>query len=159
MSKSITFKMPDLYEDLADQYDVFEYPRDVLMFMAVLGYVEGEPKRDDYKGSDDNQGNTRIEGFYTQEMYQVFGGCLAYQDTGDPDALVDLELQAEVISQYAAGGLEIAQEEFGDVAGDPTDAIVNYINKIAKDRDKTVTTILKNIRQNFNKDMRDGEAD
>lgn len=151
--------MPDLYEDLADQYDVFEYPRDVLMFMAVLGYVEGEPKRDDYKGSDDNQGNTRIEGFYTQEMYQVFGGCLAYQDTGDPDALVDLELQAEVISQYAAGGLEIAQEEFGDVAGDPTDAIVNYINKIAKDRDKTVTTILKNIRQNFNKDMRDGEAD
>lgn len=151
--------MPDLYEDLADQYDVFEYPRDVLMFMAVLGYVEGEPKRDDYKGSDDNQGNTRIEGFYTQEMYQVFGGCLAYQDTGDPDALVDLELQAEVISQYAAGGLEIAQEEFGDVAGDPTDAIVNYINKIAKDRDKTVTTILKKIRQNFNKDMRDGEAD
>lgn len=156
---SVSFYNPDLYEELVEQYDIFEFRRDVVMFMAVLGYVEGEPKREDFRGSGDEQGNTRIESFYSRDLYRVFGASLAYQDTGDPDALVDLELQARLISQYAAGGLELFKKELGDISGDPTDAIINYINGLAEEPDESEQTILKQIQQNFNDDMVDLDSE
>jgi hypothetical protein len=158
MSMSVTFYKPDLYKKLDEKYEIFSGLRDVVMFMAVLGYIEGEPKRQDFRGSGDEQGNTRIESFYNRDLYRVFGASLAYQDTGSPDSLVDLELQAELISQYAAGGLELFQQELSDVAGDPTDAILNYIDSLVEDSDGSEQTILKRIQENFNNDMVDSES-
>lgn len=156
---SVSFYNPEIYDDLVDKYDIFEYRRDAVMFMAVLGYVEGEPRREDYRGSDDEQGNTRIESFYSRDLYRVFGSSLAYQDTGDPDALVDLELQAKVISQYATGGLEVYEDEIGDVNGDPTDAIVNYIQSLTEKSGYSGPAILKDIQDNFDDQMANLESE
>lgn len=155
MTMSVSFKKPDLYREWVEEYEVFDNLYDAVIFMAILGYVEDSVERDNYRGGKDGigQGNIRIESFYSDDIYRVIGGCLAYQDTDDPDALVDIELQAEIISQYATGGLEIAQKEFGDVPGDPTDAIVNYIDN-REGRGKTgETSILTKIRENFDNEM------
>ena len=79
---------------------------------------------------------------------------LAFHDTGNPEALVDSDTQMRVLAQYAAGGLEIAEREFGEVAGDPTDAIVNYI-KSSRDTDTDFEGELERIVKSFDDEMMD----
>ncbi|MFB6197808.1 MAG: hypothetical protein ABEI52_05990, partial [Halobacteriaceae archaeon] len=63
------------------------------------------------------------------------------------------EEQIEKLTQYAAGGLEIAEEEFGRTAGDPTDAIVNYIK--SKRETDTYQGTLGEIVKEFNDSILD----
>lgn len=127
----IRYRKTELYETFVDQYEVFDHYYDFLVFLAVVGYHENMPQRDNFRG--DRQGGTRgeigIQNVYSNEFYRTIMACLAFQDTGDPEALVDQSKQMEVLAQYAAGGLQLAEQEFGDVAGDPTDALINYIKR------------------------------
>lgn len=127
----IEYRKSDLYDKFVDQHGVFEHSYDFMVFLAVLGYHENMPKRDNFRG--DREGGTRgeigIQNVYSNELYRAIMTCLAFQDTGDPEALVDQRKQMDVLAQYAAGGLELAEQEFGDVAGDPTDALINYIKR------------------------------
>ncbi|WP_267644040.1 hypothetical protein [Haloarchaeobius amylolyticus] len=125
----ISYRKSDLYTKVVDEYDVFEHSYDFLVFLAVLGYREGRVEREDYQGSDADgtKGQIGVENFFANDLYRIITASIAFQDTGDPAALVDVDVQAEKLAQYAAGGLEVAEEEFGHVAGGPTDAIVNYI--------------------------------
>lgn len=161
MTMSVSFKKPDLYDEWVEEYEIFDNLYDAVIFMAVLGYVEDNVERGNFRGSKEGvgQGNIRIESFYSDDIYRVIGSCLAYQDTDDPDALVDPELQAEIISKYATGGLEIAQKEFGDIPGDPTDAIVNYIETREERPETGEKTILNKIRENFDNEMLNDGAD
>lgn len=99
------------------------------MFLAVLGYRENESVQEGYLGDEKDamQGQIGAENFFANDLYRVLAASIAFQDTGETNALVDSELQADRLAQYAAGGLDIAEREFGQTAGDPTDAIVNYI--------------------------------
>lgn len=82
------------------------------------------------------------------------GACLAFQHTGDPEALVDPAVHKKVIAQYAAGGLEFAQEQFGQNAGDPTDAIVNYIrSREESEDDEIIQGELDAIVEAFDEEM------
>lgn len=125
----ISYRKTELYETVVDEYEVFENYYDFLVFLAVVGYFESNPKRSGYRGdrSDETKGEIGLQNVKSNELYKAIMACLAFQDTGDPDALVDESRQMKILSQYSAGGLEIAEREFGDVAGDPTDAILNYI--------------------------------
>lgn len=155
---SVSFKKPDLYDDLVNEYDVFEYLYDAVIFMAMIGYFEDNIEEANFRGSKDGvgQGDIRIESFYSNDLYRIVGSCLAYQYTNDPDALVDTELQAETISKYATGGIEVVQQEFADIPGDPTDAVVNYINE-CEDQGSVGEgqSILNKIQSNFDEQMLD----
>lgn len=83
---------------------------------------------------------------------------LAFQDTGDPEALVDEQTHMKVLAQYAAGGLEIAEDEFGDIAGDPTDAIINYI-KMSQSEGTGTEGELAKIVQSFDDEMMNIEGE
>jgi hypothetical protein len=161
MTMSVSFKKPDLYDEWVDDYEIFDNLYDAVIFMAVLGYVEDSVERENFRGSKGGvgQGNIRIESFYSDDIYRVIGGCLAYQDTEDPDALVDTELQAETISKYATGGLEVAQEEFGAIPGNPADAIVNYIEAHEERPETGKKSILTKIRENFDNEMLNDDTD
>jgi hypothetical protein len=127
----ISYRKSELYDRVVEEHDVFEHSYDFMVFLAVLGYREGEPVRDDYKGSsaEGTKGEIGAENFFANDLYRMVTACIAFQDTGDPAALVDQELQAEKLAQYAAGGLEVAEEKFGQTAGDPTNAILNYLKQ------------------------------
>ena len=133
----INYEQGELYERLKDEYGVFEYYIEVLLFLAVVGYRENRVKRSDYKGDsgEGTAGEAGLQNIHSREAYRTVAASIAFQDTGDPEALVDAEEHKRVIAQYAAGGLEFVREEFGDNAGDPTDAIVNYIKSRREDED------------------------
>lgn len=100
-----------------------------MVFLAVIGDQEGNVVRTGYEGddADGTKGQIGVENFFANDLYRVITASIAFQDTEDPAALVNSELQAEKLTQYAAGGLEIAERKFGETAGDPTNAIVEYI--------------------------------
>ena len=125
----ISYRKSELYDRVVDKHGVFEYSYDFMVFLAVIGYREGKPDRQDYEGSDEKEtrGQIGVENFFANDLYRVVTACIAFQDTENPAALVDPELQAEKLAQYASGGLQIAEERFGQTTGDPTDAVMNYI--------------------------------
>lgn len=130
----IKYRQSELYDQVVDEYNIFENAYDFMIFLAVMGYQEDSPKRENHEGSevDGTRGQIGVENFFENGFYRTIASCIAFQDTGDPEVLNRQsaeEEQIEKLTQYAAGGLEIAEEEFGQVAGDPTDAIVNYIKR------------------------------
>lgn len=134
----IEYEQGELYERLVDEHGIFDYYYEALVFFAVIGYQEGRVKRTNYKGdsNEETDGEAGLQNVHSRDLFHTVGACLAFQDTNDPEALVEPTEHKRVIAQYAAGGLEFAQEEFGPVAGDPTDAIVNYIESRREDDDE-----------------------
>jgi len=131
----IKYRKSDLYDQVVDEYDVFASSYDFLIFLAVVGYRENRLKQNNYTGDRDEgtRGEIGLQNVYSNDLYRTIMACLALQESGNPDALVDSSTQMQVLAQYAAGGLEVAEQEFGDIAGDPTDAIVNYIERLHED--------------------------
>jgi dnd system-associated protein 4 len=152
----IQYEKGPIYETLVDDYEVFDYYYDVLVFLAVIGYRENKVKRTDYKGSkkDGTKGEAGLQNVYSRDLYRTVAACLAFQDTNDPKNLVNKDAHMRVLAQYSAGGLEVANLEFGSVSGDPTDAIVSYI----KDRHNSAgleeqDTLLSEIVKSFDDEM------
>jgi len=139
----ISYKKSELYDRVVDQYEIFNHSYDFMVFLAVLGYREDNPVREGYEGDDSEgtRGQIGADNFFANDLYRVIATSIAYQDTGDMDALVDSELQAERLAQYAAGGLEVAEKEFGQVAGDPTDAIVNLTQNYQEEEEEYQGTL------------------
>lgn len=149
----IKYRKSELYDRVVDEYDIFEYGYDFMVFLAVLGYREDAVARENYRGSDSDGTRAQIgaENFFANDLYRTVAACLAFQDTGDPATLVDPERQAEALVQYAAGGLDVAEAEFGETAGDPTDAILNYIKSYQES--ETYQGTLGEIVQAFDDEM------
>jgi dnd system-associated protein 4 len=150
----IRYRQTELYETIVDEYDVFENYYDFLLFLAVIGYRERKPNRSHYRGDRDagTAGEIGLQNVYSNDVYRAIMAGLAFQDTNDPEALVDSSKQMKILSQYAAGGLEVAEQEFGDVSGDPTDAILNYIER-QEDEDPELGGELQTIVDDFNDEM------
>lgn len=123
MGKTVKYRKSSLYNRVVNEYGVFDYGYEFMVFLAVVGYRNGKPDREDYRGD----GEIGLENLLNKELYRIIMASLAFQDTGEPDALVDPDRQERILAQYSAGGLQVAEKEFGQTAGDPTDAIVNYI--------------------------------
>ena len=83
----IGYEKGELYERLVDEYEVFDYYYEVLLFFAVVGYRENRVKRDDYKGDSDagTHGEAGLHNIHSRDLFHTIGACLAFQDTGDPD--------------------------------------------------------------------------
>jgi hypothetical protein len=125
MGKTVKYKKSDLYERVVDEYGIFDYGYQFMVFLAVIGYREDESDREDYRG----EGEIGLENLLNKELYRIIMASLAYQDTGNPETLVNVDRQEKVLVQYSAGGLQVAEREFGHTAGDPTNAIVSYIQQ------------------------------
>lgn len=151
MSKTSTrvkYEKTEIYETLVDDYGIFDTYTDFFMFAASLGYAKNEhiPKGDD--------GDNEMLWMHVQNknLYQVVAAAIAYQHTADPRALVDPEIQLPILAQYAAGGAELASAEFGDIASDPTDAVVNFLQaEHSTDAQDEEEEILNQIREGFDK--------
>jgi len=100
----ITYEKGELYEQFVDEHEVFDHYYEVLVFFAVLGYREGNVKRENFTGSQETQSDAGLHNIHSRDLYHTIAACLAYQDTGKPEALVDPDEHKRVIAQYAAGG-------------------------------------------------------
>lgn len=154
----VQYRKSELYDRVVDEYGVFNSGYDFLVFLAILGYHEDEVDRDDYRGDRDagTKGEIALQNLYANELYRVLMASLAFQDTDDPSALSDSKLQMKILAQYGSGGLRVADSEFGSIAGDPTDAIVNYIQD-HRDDSEDFQGELGKIVEAFDDEMMDFE--
>lgn len=137
------YKRTPIYDAMVDEHDIFENYIDCFVFFATLGYDRGRYDATDYTGD----GEMLWMHFGSRDLYRATAAAIAYQHTDDPQALVRPETQLEVMAKYAAGGAAIAAEEFGDVAGDPPDALLNFVRSnrdtdSADERDSTLDEIV-----------------
>lgn len=153
----IQYKKTELYTHWVDEYELFENYYDLLVFLAVLGHYEEEVVESNYAGSrrDDTRSEAGLQNVYSKDLYRSILACLAYDYTGDPEALVDSSTQMTVLAKYAAGGLNVVEEQFGDVSGDPTDALVNYLRDSRSEEDD-IGGELKKIVESFDDEMMAG---
>lgn len=145
----------EFIEAIVKEHKIFSSYKDAIIFLGVLGYREGESVRRGLSGFEGSTGEIDYSTFATTSMYLDILGSLAFQHADDPDMLVDREEQLEILDMYAAGGLQIFQREFGEVKGNPTDAIVNFVQTY-EEEDKPVEGELQTILDAFNKDKRLG---
>lgn len=151
----ISYKKNELYETFVDRYEVFENYYDFLVFLAVLGYHENTIKRNNYAGNRQKgtKGEIGLQNVYSNDIYRSIMACLAFHHTSDPEALVDSSVQMTTLAKYSAGGLAVAEEEFGDISGDPTDALINYLRENKSDEDDDIGGVLKDIVDSFDDEM------
>ncbi|MFC6720282.1 hypothetical protein [Halobacteriaceae bacterium SHR40] len=149
------YKKSELYDRVVETHEIFENSYDFMVFLAVVGYRENQKITSNYLGSNGMSGEIGVDNLKGNELYRTVMACLAFQDTGDPSALVDEGQQSKTLAQYAAGGLDFAEKEFGKVAGDPTDAIVNYI-RTAQDDEPGSGGELEKIVESFDEEIMKG---
>ncbi|WP_336361572.1 hypothetical protein [Haladaptatus sp. ZSTT2] len=145
-SARVNYEKTPIYETLVDDYGVFGSYVDFFVFAATLGFNKGKVVREGYEG--DNE--MLWMHLQKKDLYRVVAASIAFQDTKDPAALLNPKKQLQILAQYAAGGAQIAAEEFGDVTGDPTDAVVTYLQANHRDEDQEEDeTILSEIKLDF----------
>lgn len=145
-SARVHYEKTAIYETLVGNYGIFESYTDFFMFAAALGFAKGDSIRKGYEG--DNE----ILWMHLQkkDLYRVVAASIAYQDTNDPATLLDAKTQLQILAQYAARGAEIAAEEFGNVTGDPTNAVVNYLQTHHRSEDQEEDeSLLSDIKMSF----------
>lgn len=149
MSRSnarVDYEKTEVYETMVDDYEIFDSYVDFFVFAASLGFA-----RDEYV-PDGDEGDNEILGMHLnrKDLYQVVAASIAYQHTEDPEMLVSPRKQLPILARYAAGGAQIAAEEFGDVTGDPTDAVVSFLRDAHnEDQQDEEEEILAQIREGF----------
>jgi dnd system-associated protein 4 len=145
-SVRVNYQKTDIYEFLVDEYEVFDTYVDFFMFAASLGYY-----RDEYAPDGDSGENEMLwMHIRKQEYYRVVAASIAYQHTGDAEALVSPDEQLPILARYAAGGAQVAAQEFGEIAGDPTDSVVNFLQNVHSEEEQDEEEeILKKVREDF----------
>lgn len=151
------YKQPDdVYERFVEEYGIFEKKMDLFFFTGCLGYYFDEIDVDDYQGD----GEMLWMHFSNQRKYRATAAAIAYQRTEDPGALVDPSTQLQILAQYAAGGIDVLRREFGEVKGDPTDALMNFIQDHRDpDREEEQETLLGEIVSSFDEEMVGADLD
>jgi dnd system-associated protein 4 len=151
-TETIYYDQTETYESLVDEYEVFDTYYDALVFLAVVGYEEGEYVEEGYTG-DDNSGEIKLSTVFGRDVYRTILASMAFQHTGEPAALVDRTLQSEIVAQYAAGGDRVLQQKVKSYATDPTDDIVSYVRSARENERKTDKGILGEIIQSFDDEI------
>lgn len=151
---SINYTKRDLVESLVDEYGIFSDYRDLMIFLAVLGYRENELSHGGFEASGDNIGQIKHSTFRSKQLYKSVLESLAFQHTGNPDALADEGRQFDILEKCAAGGLQVLQRRLGDIKGDPTDALVNLIQSYDDGDNNKTGEELQSILNEFNEDPR-----
>lgn len=144
----VNYEQTAVYEQFVDEHGVFKSYQDFFVFAAAVGYAY------DKKG-DPGSGNEMLWMHFTDKtLYKATAAAIAYNDMKTPEALINPEKQLNTLAKFQAGGTTILEEEFGDIEGDPTNALLNYIqeHQTAEDNEGTQTVIEK-IVKSFDNDM------
>lgn len=140
------YKRLPIYEKLVDEHEIFENYQDLFVFCGCVGYHEDKIEENDYTGD----GEQLWMHYTDKQAYRAAAASMAYSYTGDPEALIEPEIQLEVLAKYAAAGAKELQRKFGDHRGTPREALLDYIHEANDDQDGTAEKDkMKNIMQEF----------
>ena len=144
----VNYEQTEVYEQFVDEYGVFDSYQDFFVFAAAVGYAESTLE-------EPGNGSEMLWMHFTDKvLYKATAAAIAYDHMGTPEALIDPEKQLETLAKFSAGGTSVLQDEFGDMEGDPTDALLNYIQSQERDEEEDNSqTMLEEIIDSFDDDM------
>lgn len=127
-SKVVYYTKTEMYKRLKDEEEIFDTYKDVLLFLASVGYSK------DNKGDLPSGGNEIAWEYIARDPTQhIFVKCMAYADTEDKEALSDTDRQIDILLKYADGGEDIIKEEVLDNRGDVLENLVEYLKENRKE--------------------------
>lgn len=147
---------------MVDEWGIFDSLVDFFVFSACVGYaVSDRPTVDAYSEkefqgtkSDNTRGEMLWMHFSNKQTYRAVAASIAYQHTGDSNALVNPEVQLEVLARYARAGVDHLEQEFGNSASPPRDGLVSFIDTVHDERGSSESDdILSSIVNSFDDDM------
>lgn len=150
----------DIYDQMVDDWDIFDTYVDFFVFAASVGYRIGS--RSDVASYDEDyytgEGEMLWMHFTNKVTYRAVAASIAYQYTGSVDAFTDPQLQLDVLARYAKAGADELAKEFGDSQATPRDGLVTFINEYEDvDESQAQEEMLDEIIDSFDRDMFDIE--
>lgn len=144
------YKQTGIYDQFVDEHGLFDSYQDLFVFAACVGYANDRCNTTDYEGDSE----MLWMHFRNKDLYKAVSAAIAYQHHDDPEALLDTGMQLETMAMYAAGGASVLESEFGDIKGDPTDAVFNYIQDWDEQDDtRSRQTVLGEIMSSFDEEI------
>lgn len=101
---------------------IFESHTRLLVFAASVGFA-----RDHWVENYEESGETRWNFIGQDQRLSVISGALAYAHTENEEAIVDPDIQIDVLTSYGAGGARILKREVVDEPGDNLDNLVTFL--------------------------------
>ncbi|WP_240730037.1 hypothetical protein [Halalkalirubrum salinum] len=148
-----------VYDKMVDEWGLFNTYVDFFVFAASVGYamtdmttVEGY-ENSEYAGEGETQGEMLWMHLSNKQTYRAVAASIAYQHTGDAEALVDPEIQLEILARYAKAGVEQLEREFGNAPGNPRDGLISFIENEHPRSNNQRDDILNEIVESFDQKM------
>lgn len=117
------YQQDEAFEELATgEKSIFESRTRLLVFAACLGFNRSRKVADH-----ETNGEMRWSYIAENSMLSVMAASLAYAESDDPDAMLDPELQIDVLTSYAAGGSRLLIDEVVDAPGDNLDLLIGLL--------------------------------
>ena len=131
MPKTFYYEKNEAFTELAEGSDsIFESNTRLLVFAASLGFARNRRA----KAHNDN-GEIRWNYIGQNQRLRVITASLAYAAHGDPEVILDQDLQIETLQTYGAGGARILKKEVVDEPGDPLDNLITLLQQ-QRDQDQ-----------------------
>jgi hypothetical protein len=138
---------------LSNEHDTFPRYADAVLFLAILGYREDSTTSSDMEELEGSRETIDYKVFGNTELYPEILASLAFSHTGDPDILADRRRQLDILKKYIAAGHRVMEREFGGIKGEPTDAMINFLQSYEVD-DQADDGVLQTILGDFDEDPR-----
>lgn len=118
------YEQNEAFEALSSGEDaIFESNTRLLVFAASVGFA-----RDHWVENYEESGEIRWNYIGQDQRLSVISGALAYARTENEDAIVDPDIQIDVITSYGAGGARILKREVVDEPGDNLDNLITFLD-------------------------------
>lgn len=117
------YEQNEAYEELSYGEDaIFESHTRLLVFAASVGFA-----RDHWVENYEESGETRWNFIGQDQRLSIISAALAYAHTEDQDAIVNPDIQIDVLTSYGAGGARILKRSVVDEPGDNLNNLVTFL--------------------------------
>ena len=142
----IRYEKTETYEILVDgDNSIFDTYKDLFLLAASVGYNRSQ--------FDDNPGKSdeipwRILRNNPQNL--VVAMSIAYAHTEDYEALIDEDMQVDILQKYASGGIDIIRSQVVEQPGDPLDNMIEFLrrNRDVESEEERIS-VLEEIEREF----------
>jgi hypothetical protein len=140
---------------MVKDWDLFDTFVDFFLFAGSVGYatVDRATAAGYAESEFEGEGEMLWMHVSNKKTYRAVAASVAYQHTGDPEALVKPEIQLEVLARYANAGVERLDKEFGDSAGTPRDGLLSFIENERPTGESESSDLLGSIVDSFDQNM------
>jgi dnd system-associated protein 4 len=145
----------ELYDKMVDDWDLFNTYVDFFVFAASVGYATVDRTTAAAYDESEFTGDGEMLWMHlsNKQTYRAVAASIAYQHTGDPEALVSPKIQLEVLARYAKAGVERLAREFGDSATTPRDGLLSFIENEQPSGEAEDEDLLGAIVDSFDQNM------